>query len=120
MVWVPHVGHEAKVIKPDEEVGYCLSVATPGFGDLLFCFVHSLVVAEVVVCIPQEVIKGECSIFDFLEVVGVVALSPLIGNSFSEEGEGSDDLVFVFVDLVGVGDDTLPKGFVFGFVTIEY
>jgi len=119
MVCISHVGHEAKVIKADEEVGYCLFVATPGLGDLLLCFVHSLVVVEMVVHIPQEVVKGELSVLDIIEVVGVVASSPLVGNSFSEEGEGGDDFVFVFVDFVGVGDDALSEGLISGLVTVE-
>jgi len=119
MVWVSHVGHEAKVIEADEEVWYCLLVAASSFGDLLLCFVHSLVVSEMVVRVPQEVIKGERSILNLLEVVGVVASSPLIGNSISKEGKGGDDLVFVFVDFVGVGDDALSEGLVSGFITIE-
>ena len=40
-------------------------------------------------------------------------------DSISEVGKGGDDFVLVFGDLVGVGDDTLSKGLVSGFVPIE-
>ena len=64
-------------------------------------------------------LRGELSVLDVNKVVDVVASSPLVGNSFSKEGGGSDDLVVVFVNLIGIGDNPSSEGFISGFVTIE-